>query len=96
MNKLKIRKSNLCFRFYTSDGWSRTAVASYINHPDAIKYVIPRYFDYEKDDAISLEIGWIYLDEIGLYSDCDYFAIHNFSIEGLLDIEKLSKEHIFV
>ena len=48
----------------------------------------------KKDAAISLELGWICLDDIGLYSDCDYFAIHNFSIEGLL-IWKNFQKNIF-
>lgn len=92
---LNVSQANLCTRFYTSNGWTREHVASYLNHPEAIHYVIPRWYDYEKDNVAQKTVHHK-LDNTEPYNDCDYFAIYNVGVEKNLDIKKIKKEQNFI
>ena len=88
---MKISKANLCFRFYTSEGWTRPAVANLLHSVD-IRYVLPRYFDAEKDKAVS-SINHV-LEDVSGYEDCDYFAVLSTSVNAKFDEDKLSQHEI--
>ena len=87
---MNIIKANLCYRFYTSDGWTRKKVSELLSHPDAFYHVLPRYYDNEKD--ITWERGWKLTNELE-YSDCDYYAIHNSTVEMTLKLDEMNKNH---
>jgi hypothetical protein len=92
MKRLKVQQASLCYRFYRNEGWTRSSVAAYVRHKEAINYVMPRYYDSAKDKSIEWQRGW-YLPDVEEYLDCEYYAIHNLEIEKLVDMEKLNKEH---
>lgn len=82
-----IRGASLVDRYYRSDGWTREDVAKLIiGVPDAsisrIYYVIPRYFDSDRDIAMQKSVphGYILHNNFG-YDDCDYFAIYDSQVE---------------
>ena len=91
---MKVRESSLTHRFYTSEGWTREAVASFMKEPN-VDYVHPRWYDGEKDrQMMNLYKGEAFMfvsPEQVEFPDCDYYAIHNPAIE--LDMTRLSSEH---
>lgn len=91
---MRVQQSSLTYRFYTSDCWTREAVASYMQEPN-IDYVNPRWYDGEKDrqmiNAHKGEAFKFISPEQTEFPDCDYYAIHNPAIK--LDLERLSREH---
>ncbi|MEZ9709440.1 hypothetical protein AB4254_12235 [Vibrio breoganii] len=73
-----IRKSNLTYRFYTHDGWTRQDVADLLRSKN-INVVIPRYYEMDRDEWISTSMVRFSLPETFAnrdFSDCDYFAVH--------------------
>lgn len=89
---LRIIKANLVYRFLPSFGWTREKVASLMKKPD-ISFVIPRYYDSEKDKYISMRSkhGDKLPEELNNidFSDCDYYAIYSLNYEKDIDKEKL-------
>lgn len=70
-----ISEANLALRFYTSDGWTRSAVAEL--HEDVELYdVIPRYFD-ARDDMTRDPSGKHRFQMKGEFIDCEYYAVYN-------------------
>lgn len=70
-----IRKSNLAYRFYVCDGWTRKDVLSFIQESD-LSFVIPRYDDYEKDESVMKNYSQFKItDNTSSFDDCDYFIV---------------------
>lgn len=88
---MNVRQSSLTYRFYTSDGWTRELVASYMVKPN-IKYVFPRWYDMDKDSITNGSKNFVF-DNVEQFQDCDYFAIHSLAEDAKLDFDRLSKEH---
>lgn len=84
----KIVLANTTYRFYRKDNWNRAEVAALLPSGD-IKYVIPRWFDKDKDSKIKSSL--LVLNDNIDYSDCDYYAIYHLGKEAELDIKELSK-----
>ena len=90
----RIIKANLVYRFPPAVGWTRSKVASLMKNPD-ISFVIPRYYDDEKDKYIQMRSSNSdslpkELDKEE-FTDCDYYAIYSMNREQYLDKEKLEE-----
>lgn len=71
----RITRSSLCDRFYTRDGWTRSSVAE--AHGTELKFVLPRYFNSDKDGEANEKCDrWVLPNDDGEYLDCDYFAVY--------------------
>lgn len=77
---MKIIEASLCYRFYTTEGWTRSLVASLLSADNLntlpIHYVNARWFDNELDNKVKWARGWIN-DTSDEYLDCDYYAVYN-------------------
>ena len=72
---MRISEANLALRFYTSDGWTRSAVAEL--HEDVELYdVIPRYFD-ARDEMTRHPFGKQIFEVEGEFTDCEYYVVYN-------------------
>jgi len=76
---MRIVCASLCYRFYTSDGWTRQDVANLLVDKDIHK-VLPRWFDIDTDESVPVTKDFL-LEDNREYLDCDYFACYNHSHE---------------
>lgn len=91
---MRIFKANLTHRFNVSDGWTREKVAEMMAQPD-IQFVIPRYYDFERDDPIIKKMKHFVLPETmnkEKFTDCDYFAVY--ALDQTLCNYKLNEHEI--
>lgn len=85
---MRILKASLCYRFYLSDGWVRSAVEELLLG-GGIEFVIPRWYDCERDAELNSKMS------APADYDCtgaDYFAVYNTSIK--FDEKKLLEHKI--
>lgn len=89
---MRILKANLAYRFYTSDGWTRTAVQDFYNCK--LSLVIPRYYDMEADEWIVNEMTKFELPKefVKHCNDCDYFSVYSMDVKA--DVEKLKQHQV--
>lgn len=88
---MRVSESSLTYRFYTSDGWTRDKVTSYMKSPN-MHFVFPRWYDGEKD-SLTKDCKHFLFENNQEYLDCDYYAIHSPAIEAELDMDRLNAEH---
>ena len=70
---MRIIQASLCLRFYTANGWTRSAVANLLKDDCRPARVMPRYFD-ERDKVGQ---GSFELDDGLDHDECDYFAVYD-------------------
>ena len=87
-----IDEANLCLRFYTCKGWTRSLVAELSDKVELFD-VLPRYFDDRDKLTENLPYSRNRLEIEGEFTDCEHYAVYNKSF-WWPDKDKLSEHEI--